>query len=135
MVLICIGTDMAPAISLAYEKGELDIMERMPRNPQKDHLVSKKLLAFSYMAVGWLESVCCMFTYFYVLNDYGIPFNTVLFLNSNVGYHPNSGDIYNPIDPNYGNTNYGKPEFYGVIDFGYEKDAKQDIRLFFSFLR
>ena len=26
MVAICVGTDLAPAISLAYENGELDIM-------------------------------------------------------------------------------------------------------------
>ena len=26
-------TDMVPAISLAYEKAESDIMNRMPRNP------------------------------------------------------------------------------------------------------
>ena len=31
MLAICIGTDMWPCISLAYETGELDIMERMPR--------------------------------------------------------------------------------------------------------
>ena len=49
MIVICIGTDMAPAISLAYENGELDIMERMPRNAKLDHLVTKKLVAFSYM--------------------------------------------------------------------------------------
>lgn len=40
---------MAPAIALAYEKGELDIMERMPRNAKLDHLVTKKLIAFSYL--------------------------------------------------------------------------------------
>lgn len=49
MLVICIGTDMAPAISLAYESGELDIMERMPRNAKRDHLVSAKLICFSYL--------------------------------------------------------------------------------------
>jgi hypothetical protein len=69
------------------------------------------------------------------LNDYGVPFNTVLFLNTNVGYHPNADDIYNPTDPNYGNTNYGKSDSFDVIDWGYEVSAKQDLRLFFTFLR
>ncbi len=40
--ILCIdlGTDMIPAICLAYEKGECDIMRRPPRNPYTDKLVS-----------------------------------------------------------------------------------------------
>lgn len=49
MIIICVGTDMAPAISLAYENGELDIMERMPRHAKLDHLVTVKLICFSYL--------------------------------------------------------------------------------------
>lgn len=49
MMVICVGTDMAPAISLAYEQGEMDIMERMPRNAKRDHLVTAKLVSFSYL--------------------------------------------------------------------------------------
>lgn len=33
MVAICVGTDLAPAIALAYENGELEIMKRTPRHP------------------------------------------------------------------------------------------------------
>ena len=33
ILAIDLGTDMIPAISLAYEKAESDIMNRMPRNP------------------------------------------------------------------------------------------------------
>ena len=49
MLLICLGTDMIPDIALAYETPELDIMLRQPRNAKLDHLVTKKLLAFSYI--------------------------------------------------------------------------------------
>lgn len=49
MVAICVGTDIAPAISLAYENAELDIMKRQPRHPQLDHLVTAKLLSFAYL--------------------------------------------------------------------------------------
>jgi len=49
MVAICVGTDLAPAISLAYENAELDIMKRPPRHPKLDHLVTLKLLSFSYL--------------------------------------------------------------------------------------
>ena len=81
-LVISIGTDMAPAISLAYENGELDIMERMPRNAKRDHLVTSKLISYSYLQIGILEFAAGMLTYFWVLNDFGIPFSTVCFLNS-----------------------------------------------------
>lgn len=42
ILLICLGTDIVPAISLAYEQPETDIMKRMPRNPQKDKLVNDR---------------------------------------------------------------------------------------------
>ena len=71
-------------------------MERMPRSAKLDHLVTKKLIAFSYMSIGMHETLAGMLTYFYVLNDYGIPFTTAMFLNGNMGYIPNDSDIYDP---------------------------------------
>lgn len=124
---------MAPAISLAYENGELDIMERMPRSAKLDHLVTKKLIAFSYMVIGMQETLAGMLTYFYVFNDYGFPFTTAMFLNGNVGYIPNDSDIYDPAQPNYGNTNYGVAGSYSTIDWGYQTSSKLDLRLFFSY--
>ena len=49
MLAVCIGTDLAPAISLAYETAELDIMKRTPRNSKRDHLVTAKLISYSYV--------------------------------------------------------------------------------------
>jgi sodium/potassium-transporting ATPase subunit alpha len=49
MLAICIGTDLAPAISLAYEQPELDIMQRIPRNPKRDHMVTAKLISYAYV--------------------------------------------------------------------------------------
>ena len=54
MVAICVGTDLAPAISLGYENAELDIMKRPPRHPQLDHLVTIKLMSFAYLQIGIL---------------------------------------------------------------------------------
>ena len=41
ITILCIdlGTDMVPAISLAYEPPEKDLMKRRPRNPNVDNLV------------------------------------------------------------------------------------------------
>jgi sodium/potassium-transporting ATPase subunit alpha len=52
MILICLGTDLYPAISLAYENPELDIMERAPRNTKHDSLVNKRMIATSYPIWG-----------------------------------------------------------------------------------
>lgn len=51
MLLICVGTDMAPAIALAYETGEMDIMLRAPRS-KRDHLVTAKLIGYTYMQIA-----------------------------------------------------------------------------------
>ena len=44
ITILCIdlGTDMVPAISLAYEKAENDIMKRRPRDPKHDRLVNER---------------------------------------------------------------------------------------------
>ncbi|XP_035704051.1 sodium/potassium-transporting ATPase subunit alpha isoform X4 [Folsomia candida] len=44
VTILCIdlGTDMIPAISLAYEKSESDIMKRQPRDPFHDKLVNER---------------------------------------------------------------------------------------------
>ena len=44
ITILCIdlGTDMIPAISLAYEKAEADIMRRRPRDPKRDRLVNER---------------------------------------------------------------------------------------------
>lgn len=42
--------DQMPAISLAYEAPESDIMKRQPRNPRKDNLVNHRLV-FSLLTV------------------------------------------------------------------------------------
>ena len=71
ILAIDLGTDMIPAISMAYEKAEADIMTRPPRNAEKDRLVTKKLINFSYMQIGIIQVCryyyCC---YLYVcVND------------------------------------------------------------------
>ena len=40
ILAIDLGTDMVPAISMAYEDAEADIMKRPPRNAATDHLVT-----------------------------------------------------------------------------------------------
>lgn len=73
MLAICLGTDMVPAISMAYESAENDIMLRSPRNAEVDRLVTKKLVCFAYAVVGIIQAAAGMFVYLVVMNDYGYP--------------------------------------------------------------
>lgn len=75
VLILCIdlGTDMLPAISLAYENKEADIMLKPPRNSLTDRLVTGKLINFAYLQVGVIQAVAGFFAYIVVLNDYGFP--------------------------------------------------------------
>jgi len=112
---------MVPAISFAYENPELDIMDRVPRNSKRDHLVNSKLICFAYLQIGVIQASAGMYTYFLILNDYGIRPGTVWSLALIKGPFPRADDSYditetlltNHFDKNgklymqsqYGNTN------------------------------
>ncbi|KAJ5078231.1 intein-containing sodium/potassium-transporting atpase subunit alpha precursor [Anaeramoeba ignava] len=81
MLCIDLGTDIFPAISLAYEKAEQDIMKRKPRNAKTDRLVTYKLISFSYLQIGMIQAFASLFTYFVVLGNYGFKPQELLFLN------------------------------------------------------
>ena len=72
ILLVDLGTDMAPAISLAYETKEADIMQKPPRDSRIERLVTRKLISFSYLQIGVIQALAGFYTYFVVLNDYGI---------------------------------------------------------------
>jgi len=71
MLVICLGTDIVPAVSLAYEKSENDIMRRKPRCPTTDRLVNVILIGRSYGLIGILESVGAFFAWFVCLGQCG----------------------------------------------------------------
>ncbi|MBN3275311.1 AT1A1 ATPase, partial [Polyodon spathula] len=73
VTILCIdlGTDMLPAISLAYEGAESDIMKRRPRNPKTDKLVNERLISMAYGQIGMIQGLGGFFTYFVVLAENG----------------------------------------------------------------
>jgi len=122
VLILCIdlGTDMIPAISFAYENPELDIMDRVPRNSKRDHLVNTKLISFAYFQIGVIQASAGMYTYFLVLNDFGIRPSTVWFLSQKIGPLPNPNDSYN-IDDTSKNVNIAEGTFQNCPckeDFG-----------------
>merc|ERR1711953_600822 len=69
VTILCIdlGTDMVPAISMAYEKAESDIMKRPPRNPFTDKLVNERLISMAYGQIGMIQASAGFFVYFVIL--------------------------------------------------------------------
>lgn len=50
--MACLSPIQVPAISLAYEAAESDIMKRQPRNPRTDKLVNERLISMAYGQIG-----------------------------------------------------------------------------------
>merc|ERR1712224_291374 len=74
VMILCIdlGTDMLPAISLAYEIPESDIMQRKPRNKHYDRLVNNKLIGMCYGQIDMIQAAAGFTCYFAVFGKYGL---------------------------------------------------------------
>lgn len=102
MLCICVGTDIYPALSLAYEEAEVDIMTRKPRK-QTDHLVTLRLLAHAYGQMGEIATAAAFFTYFVIMEVYGFSPSVLFFLLSH--------DVMLPINPNGTTFKNGTPVY------------------------
>jgi sodium/potassium-transporting ATPase subunit alpha len=73
ITILCIdlGTDLVPAISLAYEQAESDIMKRMPRDPINDKLVNHRLISMAYGQIGMIQASAGFFVYFVIMAENG----------------------------------------------------------------
>merc|ERR1711953_684549 len=73
VTILCIdlGTDMVPAISMASEQAESDIMKRQPRNPFTDKLVNERLISMAYGQIGMIQASAGFFVYFVILAENG----------------------------------------------------------------
>merc|ERR1712172_125029 len=65
VTILCIdlGTDLLPAISMAYEFAESDIMKRQPRNPFTDKLVNERLISMAYGQIGMIQMSAGFFVF------------------------------------------------------------------------
>ncbi|CAD5120356.1 DgyrCDS8929 [Dimorphilus gyrociliatus] len=73
ITILCIdlGTDLVPAISLAYEQAESDIMKRKPRDPIHDKLVNYRLISMAYGQIGMMQASAGFFVYFVIFSELG----------------------------------------------------------------
>ncbi|KAF8512185.1 sodium-potassium ATPase [Gautieria morchelliformis] len=79
MIIICVATDIAPALSLCMEQPESGLLRRRPRNVKTDHLVDWRLFLQAYGFLGVLESLCAMSMAFWYLQRQGVPFSDLVF--------------------------------------------------------
>merc|ERR1711892_1651088 len=73
VTILCIdlGTDLLPAISLAYEQAESDIMKRNPRNKFTDKLVNERLISMAYGQIGMIQALAGFVCYLVILMQNG----------------------------------------------------------------
>ncbi|OXA59215.1 Sodium/potassium-transporting ATPase subunit alpha [Folsomia candida] len=116
--ILCIdlGTDVIPAISLAYEKGELDLMKRAPRDPNKDKLVTKQLIAYSYGQIGMMQSFAGMFAYFVIMAQNGYLPGRLLGIRKEW-----DSPAYNDLEDSYGQewTYYNRKQLENTCSTAY----------------
>jgi sodium/potassium-transporting ATPase subunit alpha len=105
VLILCVdlGTDIFPAVSFAFEDSELDIMTRLPRRIV-DHLVTKKLLTFAYLQMGFIQTCGGFVTYFVVLKEFGLSPNSIHRIITKPYFPHRLTDKYDPSKKFFGNT-------------------------------
>ncbi|KAK9711850.1 hypothetical protein K7432_007537 [Basidiobolus ranarum] len=71
MLVICVLTDVPPAIGLVLEKPERDLLKRKPRDAKHDRLVNWRLLIHAYFMVGMIETLVGHILYFFFMTTQG----------------------------------------------------------------
>jgi sodium/potassium-transporting ATPase subunit alpha len=101
---IDLGTELGPAISLAYEGPEHDLISRPPRNIAKDRIVAFPCIFHSYVLVGGIHIICGFAAFLWVYANFGIP-PAALWNTASSNFQPCCG--------NYNDFHYGNNQTYG----------------------
>ncbi len=70
ILMIDVGTDLAPAVALAFEEPEAAIMLKRPRRAD-EHLVGLPLMSIGYGTIGIFQTFAAYFGWCYVFRDRG----------------------------------------------------------------
>jgi len=81
LMVLCIdlGTELAPAVSLAYEPSEQNVMQRVPRDSKKDRLVDWQMVCYVILFGGLIETSMCFYALAEVFWHYGFDPSTLWF--------------------------------------------------------
>lgn len=71
MIIISCSTDVLAGIALMNEPPETSLMKEKPRNIHTDHIVNWKLICYSYLWYGSLQSVGSFINYFIYMAERG----------------------------------------------------------------
>lgn len=77
ILAIDLGTDTLPALALGAESPDLAVMRQQPRQ-RHDRLVSRALLARSYLFLGLVEAAAALAAFFFVLRTGGWHYGMTL---------------------------------------------------------
>jgi sodium/potassium-transporting ATPase subunit alpha len=77
ILAVDLGTDMLPALALGTEKPTPSVMKQPPRS-RDERLLDFSVIWRSYLFLGPIEAVACMFGFFYVLYVGGWNWGTML---------------------------------------------------------
>ena len=77
ILAVDLGTDMLPALALGAEKPTPDIMKQPPRKLE-ERLLDLSLIMRSYLFLGPIEAIACMFGFFWVLYNGGWIWGIIL---------------------------------------------------------
>jgi sodium/potassium-transporting ATPase subunit alpha len=77
MIIICVLTDVLPAIALCHESPEAGLLTRPPRDTKKDRLINLKFLGQAY-TLGLIESLCACSMAFWWLDKEGFKFGDLV---------------------------------------------------------
>merc|ERR1711998_599559 len=70
-LLVDLVTNMVPAVSMAGEQAEANLMTLQPRNIKTDKIITAKMVFFTYLQLGVIETFAGLYAYFTVMADYG----------------------------------------------------------------
>jgi sodium/potassium-transporting ATPase subunit alpha len=79
MIVLSTLTDCIPAITLVFEKPEMDLLSRPPRTLKTDRVASPRLVLHGFLYIGVLETLASMAMAFWYLERRGIPFKSLLY--------------------------------------------------------
>ena len=91
ILTIDLFTELPPAVSLAYEPSEANVMARPPRNAKTDRLVTRQVALYAITQAGLIEAGAGLLGYFLVFNYYGQS-GSDLFMSNYFNY-PDSDDM------------------------------------------
>ncbi|OMJ72750.1 hypothetical protein SteCoe_28731 [Stentor coeruleus] len=142
MMVMCLLTEIFPALSLIYENPEDDIvksennninMRKKHKKPHRDHIIAWSTILFAYFQMGIIQAMAGFFAYFTVMNDYGFSPNLLWKLGFyDEGIKPDEDDFYIEEHMYKGNSNVGN-EDNGLekVDWFSTSHGAYDLRVWF----